>query len=262
MKKNLLLLILACSVIFVGCTEKRSPTKVSATINGTVVTVVPDTRGATLKAALHAVVNYDNIETITKILIDVPDVTKIIPETDLSYLFSSPDVSYGYSSLTTLQGLEYLDTSNVTNMSGMFSRCYNLTKLDISTFNTENVTDMGFMFDYCSSIRILDVSSFNTAKVSNMGYMFARCHSITSLNLSNFNTESVTDMSSIFFFCDSLTTLNISGWKTNKITSNSAFGNSDGSLDMFLECTALKKGGVITNGAIFSDVVQEKIDAL
>ena len=40
--------------------------------------------------------------------------------------------------------IEYNDTSNVTNMNGMFSNCPNLTT--IPTLNTSNVTDMSSMF--------------------------------------------------------------------------------------------------------------------
>ena len=44
--------------------------------------------------------------------------------------------------MTDIQGLERLDTSHVTNMSGLFDGCYSLTKLDLSHFDTGSVTDM------------------------------------------------------------------------------------------------------------------------
>ena len=51
-----------------------------------------------------------------------------------------------YRELKQVEGVEYLNTQNVTDMDGMFSGCSGLTSLDVSHFNTQNVTDMGWMF--------------------------------------------------------------------------------------------------------------------
>ena len=55
-----------------------------------------------------------------------------------------------YRELKQVEGVEYLNTQNVTDMDGMFSGCSGLTSLDVSHFNTQNVTDMGSMFTGCS----------------------------------------------------------------------------------------------------------------
>ena len=68
--------------------------------------------------------------------------------------------------------LSGLDTSQVINMSSMFSDCSGLTSLDVSQFQTENVTNMVAMFSYCSGLTSLDVSGFNTSNVTNMNGMF------------------------------------------------------------------------------------------
>ncbi|MDD5785404.1 MAG: BspA family leucine-rich repeat surface protein, partial [Prevotella sp.] len=54
----------------------------------------------------------------------------------------------GFSKLSTIEGIGYLNTDNVTNMSYMFYNCSKLTStsLDVSKFNTANVTDMSYMF--------------------------------------------------------------------------------------------------------------------
>ena len=54
--------------------------------------------------------------------------------------------------LTSIVGLNNLDTSNVTDMSGMFSRCESLEDLDLSSFNTSKVYYMRDMFNGCSSL--------------------------------------------------------------------------------------------------------------
>ena len=50
--------------------------------------------------------------------------------------------------LRKIGGLEYLNTSEVKDMSAMFSGCSRLTSLDLSHFNTQNVANMGEMFSY------------------------------------------------------------------------------------------------------------------
>ena len=61
-------------------------------------------------------------------------------------LTSMKEMFYGLSSIGYIEGLEMLNTENVTDMSGMFAYCENIDNLDLTTFNTENVTDMNFMF--------------------------------------------------------------------------------------------------------------------
>ena len=112
--------------------------------------------------------------------------------------------------LKTIEGIENLNTEEVTNMSGMFYDCQSLTSLDLSSFNTAKVTNMDGMFNSCSSLTSLDLSSFNTAKVENMSYMFNGCKKLTSLDLSSFNTAEVTDMSNMFSDCSALTTIYVS----------------------------------------------------
>jgi surface protein len=107
-----------------------------------------------------------------------------------------------FSNVTSID-LSALDTSNVTNMSAMFSYCSSLTSLDVSKFDTSQVTDMSSMFGGCSSLTSLDVSKFNTSEVTNMNSMFSFCDSLTSLDVSSFDTSQVTDMNSMFCNCPS-----------------------------------------------------------
>ena len=109
------------------------------------------------------------------------------------------------------------DTSNITDMYGMFADCKSLKSLDLSSFDTSNVVDMGFMFNNCSSLTSLDLSSFNTKNVFNMGGMFNNCSSLTSLDLSSFNTSYVNNMSGMFNNCKALISLDLSSFDTNKV---------------------------------------------
>ena len=140
--------------------------------------------------------------------------------TDMSSMFSYCDV------LTNLD-ISSFNTSNVTNMGGMFAGCRVLTSLDVSRFNTSNVTNMGSMFSDCRGLTSLDVSNFNTSNVTNMSRMFYGASVVTSLNLSNFNTINVTDMSYMFSHNPnssepmSLTSLNVSNFNTSSVTNMS-----------------------------------------
>ena len=131
--------------------------------------------------------------------------------------------------LKQIEGLEFLNTSEVTNMREMFYRCSGLTSLDVSHFNTQNVTDMYGMFYGCSGLTSLDVSHFNTQNVTEMQGMFLGCSVLTSLDLSHFNTQNVTNMFWMFQGCSALTTIN----------SNTAW-QCPHSYYMFAGCTKLK----------------------
>ena len=95
----------------------------------------------------------------------------------------------GLNSLKRIEGLEHLNTSQVTDMSEMFSGCGSLTSLDLSSFDTSQVTNMRWMFDGCGSLTALDLSSFDTSRVTDMSWMFRGCRSLTSLDLSSFDTS-------------------------------------------------------------------------
>ncbi len=136
----------------------------------------------------------------------------------------------GCTDLTTIEGVEYLNTENVTDMSGMFWGCRALTTLDVSHFDTQNVTNMSYMFSDCSALTTLDVSNFNTQNVTNMYYMFSDCSALTTLDVSNFNTQNVTDISGMFSDCRALTTLDVSNFNTQNVTDMSY---------MFFNCSAI-----------------------
>ena len=123
-----------------------------------------------------------------------------------------------YRALKQIEGLEYLNTQNVTDMNGMFGECSGLTSLDVKHFNTQNVTSMGAMFYGCSGLTSLDLSHFNTQNVTKMWEMFYGCSGLPSLDLSHFNTQNVTDMSWMFKGCSGLPSLDLSHFNTQNVT--------------------------------------------
>ena len=130
---------------------------------------------------------------------------------DMSSMF------WGCSALTSLD-LKNFNTKNVTDMRGMFSDCATLTSIDLKNINTQNVTDMSGMFLGCAALTSLDLQHFNTKNVTDLSSMFSGCVALTSLDLKNFNTQNVTDMSSMFYDCTSLTSLDLKNFNTKKVT--------------------------------------------
>ena len=122
--------------------------------------------------------------------------------------------------------LNKFDTSKVTTMDYMFRWCGNLTALDLSNFRTEKVISMKEMFNGCSSLISLDLSNFNTSNITDMFNMFINCSSLTSLDLSSFDTSKVTGMGYMFSGCISLTSLDVSKWDTSKVTNTDHMFNS------------------------------------
>ena len=119
--------------------------------------------------------------------------------------------------LTEFEGLDQVDTSEVTDMLRMFYMCESLEHLDLSSFNTKKVTDMSLMFSDCYKLSSIDLHSFNTSNVTAMSFMFSQCQSLTSLDLRNFNTSNVTDMRYMFAICKSLKALNISSFQMTQV---------------------------------------------
>ena len=112
---------------------------------------------------------------------------------------------YRLRNLTTIEGLEHLNTSEVTDMEGMFEKCYDaITTLDLSNFDTSKVENMSGMFRLCKSLTNLDVSSFDVSAVEDMTFMFDGCESLEELDLSHFNPPLTAAKSDMYYNCHKL----------------------------------------------------------
>ena len=128
---------------------------------------------------------------------------------DASFAIARPTSCYkwfnGCANLTDIEGIENLNTQNVTDMSWMFNCCYALTSLDVSNFNTEKVTNMSNMFGSCEKLSSLDLSNFNTERVEKMSFMFSVCSTLQTIFASDkFVTNRVFDGDGMFFGCENL----------------------------------------------------------
>ena len=116
------------------------------------------------------------------------------------------DFTYSLSGFNDFPALKDFDTSEIEDMS-YFINDTELTSIDLSHFNTSNVTNMLGMFQNNSMLTDLNLSSFDTSNVENMRSMFYKCKSIKSLVLSNFDISKVKgkfEMGNMFAECYSL----------------------------------------------------------
>ena len=171
---------------------------------------------------------------------------------------------YNYSEVTTIEGLNNLDTSNSMSMQSMFSGMSSLTSLELNGFNTSHVDNMSNMFENCSSLELLDLSMFDTTYLNNISGMFSDMLKLQELNLSNWkfnnnltklfvnnvklfndpllksivlnnvNTSQVTDISGMFAYLGNnnklLETLDLSSFDTSHVTNMQELFKSSTSL--------------------------------
>ena len=164
---------------------------------------------------------------------------------------------WSFEALTTIEHLDYLNTSDVEDMHSMFSNCTSLETLDLSSFNTKkvkymytmfngatnlrsiklpkgfiasSVTDLDATFKGCESLTELDLSGSNSENVKDMKEMFYGCKALSKLVLTDFKTEQVTTMKNMFFICSTLEMLDVSSFNTENVTTMQGMFNNCSSL--------------------------------
>ena len=227
-----------------GSRYKLAPTQLDATPEYVYNTLFYGKNGVEIGVLTNTVSNSfadTNAEIYTKILNAYDNMEpRVLTDTDKTIdrnIFIVPTKS---------DGVPLLDTSNVTNMSGMFQSCTNLTA--IPQLDTSKVTNMNSMLRGCTSLTTIPL--LNTSSVTNISSMFEGCTSLTTIpaldtsgviyifrmfygctNLATIpllNTSSATNMSDMFYGCTNLTA--IPQLDTSNVT------NMNGTFD---DCTSL-----------------------
>ena len=222
-------------VYYVIGAKRSGNKKYTADLISTITFVANKNVPSTAEASWDVSYTKGNNEVIAWVIQNATDNTKYdlyigADDTKIQAPANSTNLFERYENCTAINNLSMLDTSNVTNMSGMFFSCSALTSLDVSNFDTSKVTTMAEMFHYCINLTSLDLNNFDTTKVTDMKLMFWVCRKLTNLDVSNFNTSNVTDMRHMFYYCSSLTNLDVSNFDTSKVTDMSY---------MFASCSGL-----------------------
>ena len=80
-----------------------------------------------------------------------------LPDFSSAYIYSMSHMFHQNFALTSIDGLNTIDTSNVDTMRHMFSRASSIEEIDISQWNTSSVTDMDAMFKDCTNLKTIYV---------------------------------------------------------------------------------------------------------
>ena len=117
-----------------------------------------------------------------------------------------------------------IDTSLITDMSGLFSFERRKDFSGIGNWNVNNVTSMRGMFYNCYSFNE-DISKWNVSNVKNMELLFYNCINFNQ-NISEWNVSNVIIMQSIFNGCKNFNQP-LSKWKTSNLENSIRDGISN-----------------------------------
>lgn len=184
--------------------------------------------------------NTSNVSDMTEMFNDCESFVDITIPFDTSNVIS---MRYMFANCDLLKSVDLseCDTSNVTNMVGMFQYCYELTNLKIP--NVSSVVNMSGMFDGCSLLNNIDIiSGWEVPNLVDMSYMFSGCTSLSFANL-NWNVPKLENFEGVFENCTSLTSIDLSAMNTPVVNNISA---------LFSGCTSLisAKFPDLTNGSL------------
>ena len=197
-------------------------------------------------------VNDSAYASVTKVVFD-PSFADARPTTTSAWF-------YGMQILRSIEGLENLNTSEVSNMAYMFYDCNELTSLDLSSFNTANVTGMSHMFDRCVYLTSIDLSGFNTARVEAMDYMFNACISLQTIYAGNgWSTVAVTESENMFNDCIDLVGGQGTSYDRNHLDKEYAHIDGGPSNPGYFTA-AFMRGDVNMNGLVDIDDVTDLIN--
>ena len=140
--------------------------------------------------------------------------------TDISNMFAN--MSYGLITVLTFnQNIGSWDTSNVTNMSGLFYG-ENAFNQNIGSWDVSKVTNMSYMFAWARSFNS-PLNSWNVSNVTDMNNMF-REDFLFNQNIGSWDTSKVTDMSWMFYAARAFNNNgnpSIGNWNTHNVTNMS-----------------------------------------
>ena len=164
------------------------------------------------------------------------DVTRVVFQPSFATVKPTSTASWFYlGNLTAIDGIEYLDTSEVTDMHDMFNSAQSLESLDVSHFDTSHVTDMNSMFGGCWALaEITGIEDFDTSQVTDFGYMFYGCPELENIDVSRWDTGSAVRLIGMFEGCSKFRSLDMRAWDTSSVITTSAMFSGCESLEEIL----------------------------
>ena len=162
-----------------------------------------------LNAITEKIINYDKNTILSydekEFMLSLAPGKYLTNDEDIKPLVRNYIKIFGYDC-----DLNWIDTSNVTDMSYLFDEMRSFTG-NVSEWDVSNVTDMGNMFG--STNFNGDLSKWDVSNVTNMDSMFE--FSLFNGDISNWDVSNVTDMS--YMFMESQFNGDISKWNVSNV---------------------------------------------
>ena len=157
-----------------------------------------------------------------KSFIDLTDI-------DISELDDISDV-FGILDKAKVIDISGWDTSNVINMSYMFSRCKNLKNIiGIENLDVSKLENADSMFFYCENLVELDLTNWNPILLKTAWNMFSYCSNLKIIkNVENWQLPNIHDAAYMFYKCTKLD-VDLSNWDLTKIKNSLKAGIIDDS---------------------------------
>lgn len=162
------------------------------------------------------------------------------------YIYTSPRCSYMFaayntygdplwSSLTSIEGLDFLNVSCAESMKMMFAFCKLTELVGIENWDVSNVKTFAGMFQGNSNagdvrLKYVDVSRWNTSSAENMSHVFYGCAQMEYIPVENWDVSNVKTFSHMFADCYGLKYIDFSRWQTTSVESFDALLNDCRSL--------------------------------
>lgn len=102
-----------------------------------------------------------------------------------------------FPNATSITGLEYLETSAVTDMSYLFSES-SFESVDISTWDTSSVTNFAYMLYNTCNILEVNMNNLDLSNVVDMSYIFSKCEGVDNIYFENVDTSHIVTMEGAF----------------------------------------------------------------
>ena len=137
-----------------------------------------------------------------------------------------------FTYLNTIEGFDFIDTTNVTKINELFSGCMSLTNITFAT-DLPNVTEMEKVFYNCHALQSVTFNNkLNLGKVTTLESAFENCTHLTTLNVGIASLSSVQSLKKAFKGCSSLTQFSFDVCDTPTLNDTS---------EMFYDCPNLAR---------------------
>jgi surface protein len=146
-------------------------------------------------------------------------IKKIVFEQEFALPKLSEYLFYNLVNLQEIDGLDKLDTSNVTSMSAMFELCNRLENFEgLKDWDVSNVTDMSMMFQFTGIENTASLSKWNVSNVKTFFATFANCESLANISsLANWDVGNAEMFGALFGGCVQLENIEpLSSWNTSR----------------------------------------------